>query len=1242
MRALVFLSIQFENVESENKMIFQTLVECLLKQFRDPDDALAMNAMNTLMREIKHDLTEAFMMSRPLVDRYSSLFWESRSFFDFLLKISKLPLDKEHFAMRPDNDTLLLKEKLSTCQEELNIKAKKLDDCQRQNKLLQDAKDRRGKVGRSVEESETVLTEALERSDALNKELKRLQAANASLQKQLDQCKKELEELPSQNESEDTKVLRENITRLKKMLHDCEEENKVLKEDDKLNHNLKKMLQDCEEENKVLKDDNNKLNGTLKGQQPYIEELEMKQKILNDKNDQQRDTIANCSSYITKLQKLLKQCADYFSTLEGDLAPELSGSITESLAALDLLPSRAPGPIQSDAMEGIDHDTGIRSSVNISELDDSSTKSIDFHGQTLRRWENELLNCQSKLVACQRDLMASDAQKYKCDIQLEYCTKNLEACKSEKAECEKHLEAYKKKYEDCREALSYLEPKYKALEKVLNVSGETSEPQDALNASTPTIEEMTQDADLQSIKGSSLLSLEYTPCPKPACQNEKIEIEKQLKACQTQLHEYRSEEYQLEAKWAREADAISQELGKERLVHLLTTVKSFYNNLPGGWQEHASSQIEGDLTMANVFREQLKKLETQLEWVKVQPDSLAEVLLEQVPDCLKEIAQKAQLPMDQAFAEVISSRLKVYDKMSVLFPNLENWGDQVPLDLQALQNANKLYTDIEGEDWLEKTAVLYRYLGRSFLDMKSITLIYIDKLKWDDPEWLQKVTSSTHDIQAEMDCLENIFRQHSSFLPPAMKAEQDDGKRRKMYISWIEHIMSSLDSFYAHIVKEYKKDMTAETEPEWFKKSVSWMEAMMVEVDSFCTDITKKYNPHGNDPQWFNKSVSWLKRLLAVLDDFYEHFVRAHNVEIAFNDPERFEKSVSWIRGMGDRLRANDAIVKELTQLTPEIECANVWDWKVNFVKKYNALLSHAPSKSSRAKPYDKSEKLVKDCEKLAKKFKFQLNKESFYNDVLDAVRRVESDLKTYLGMDDTTAFRARVEEIFQNAAAQYDMPRPTDPGATLEEHVTRYFAAVHSRWRVEKVDKADMTEEEGWTPLYHQWLQYFRLDEGTPKETFLEKLRESGGGGKRTSGEAFDVSGEKKIKLGENWSLIEIQNLIAALYRELFTLKWQYLNKVVPPTSAELTQNLARKLSFLERIKTKKTRENVLLQAYGDYVKFDLGLWTSKPEMFDAITSVNSILSESMKYTLEHLKRMMNEQDEKMMHGEVCAQPKK
>lgn len=215
-------------------MIFKTLVECLLKQIRDPENSIALNALQTLTREMKQDLTQAFLLSQPLVERHSLLFWESRSFLDFLIKLQKLPSHVEFFPKPPcqrkegrcdpglDPSERVLKQQLEEIQEQLR-------QCLQEKKHLQ---DQLTQLQQNIESGQTAL--------------QRCQAKNETLHTQMNKLK-QTHETHMQQKSAELKTVIAQLDLTRDRWQECEEKFRgCLEKVDKLEDYSRDLFKICE------------------------------------------------------------------------------------------------------------------------------------------------------------------------------------------------------------------------------------------------------------------------------------------------------------------------------------------------------------------------------------------------------------------------------------------------------------------------------------------------------------------------------------------------------------------------------------------------------------------------------------------------------------------------------------------------------------------------------------------------------------------------------------------------------------------------------------------------------------------------------------------------------------------------------------------------------------------------------------------------------------------------------------
>lgn len=72
-------------------MVLKALVESILQSYREPNNLLHIQLLQTLKRDVAQDVTDAFMLSQPLVNKHPDLYRNSTSFLDFLFKLCDAP-----------------------------------------------------------------------------------------------------------------------------------------------------------------------------------------------------------------------------------------------------------------------------------------------------------------------------------------------------------------------------------------------------------------------------------------------------------------------------------------------------------------------------------------------------------------------------------------------------------------------------------------------------------------------------------------------------------------------------------------------------------------------------------------------------------------------------------------------------------------------------------------------------------------------------------------------------------------------------------------------------------------------------------------------------------------------------------------------------------------------------------------------------------------------------------------------
>ncbi|GFQ78710.1 uncharacterized protein TNCT_350341 [Trichonephila clavata] len=176
----------------ENTMVLKALVDAILQSQRDPYNLLHVQLVQTLKKDISHDVTEAFTASQRLVDQYPELYRNSSSFLDFLFKLCHVPSPPQ-------------------CQEEnvhktwaaKETELESLKETLRKRESLYDIEKRDYEAQISIWKEKTLQYEAQIRS--LQEHLSRYDVEIKNLQDQLINCQKELQHcLDGQNEPDRT------------------------------------------------------------------------------------------------------------------------------------------------------------------------------------------------------------------------------------------------------------------------------------------------------------------------------------------------------------------------------------------------------------------------------------------------------------------------------------------------------------------------------------------------------------------------------------------------------------------------------------------------------------------------------------------------------------------------------------------------------------------------------------------------------------------------------------------------------------------------------------------------------------------------------------------------------------------------------------------------------------------------------------------------------------------------------
>lgn len=446
------------------------------------------------------------------------------------------------------------------------------------------------------------------------------------------------------------------------------------------------------------------------------------------------------------------------------------------------------------------------------------------------------------------------------------------------------------------------------------------------------------------------------------------------------------------------------------------------------------------------------------------------------------------------------------------------------------------------------------------------------------------------------------------------------------------------------------------------------------------TIVENNYTVPCDDKDWFEKGllhIETTKHKFEVNDRLINCLMQLTPDLLENNHPNKCE----WKTKFVERYKLLEKTAKSLHGTKPVNTLNSILEhfndnakefrdednWLFCYIHKLEETFNHSPEYKCKIKrtlhPYE-NDTLLKQCENVAKHFNIPFQKKSFYNDIVSflqnhranslAFEKLKQDLNKYFTtFINISSIVTYIQGVFNNVLTQNNIPvkHPVCPNSTFQTHVEFYLSAAiqdsvkkvdtdwtryYNEWLSELNLNADTPktqfaskillikdQNEQWFHLYKQWLEELNFECTTPKENFLQKLKLYKTRDKRKV-ESFEASSEKKLKLADNYTEIEIKNLFFALYKEYFTLKWNHLKNNLP-NQDEIIVKLKQKLKILEDLKP--SREGTLFKLCLKYVKLDLAVWTYETNIFlENITSVDSLLKKCMMETEEYLLRMIKE----------------
>ena len=266
---------------------------------------------------------------------------------------------------------------------------------------------------------------------------------------------------------------------------------------------------------------------------------------------------------------------------------------------------------------------------------------------------------------------------------------------------------------------------------------------------------------------------------------------------------------------------------------------------------------------------------------------------------------------------------------------------------------------------------------------------------------------------------------------------------------------------------------------------------------------------------------------------------------------------------------------------------------------------------------------LYAECEKFAQYFQITLNPTTMHDELNLRIRTI---LKVITVAD---TFERQIENFRQNLIEKEEISAQ-NKNQELNNLLIKwklFYDRLLEKFQFDSnLDKENFIsklstvkqEYDDYNEFYEKCLEILKIDY-TSKEVFLDRLQEKMNTLKRTHSDSDER--EKKRK-SETYSLIEIQNLFDALYKEYFHMRWEHYNTACPKETV-IIERLKEKLDLLEQIKVNH-RLSGLLKILLQYVEMDLTVFTDEIKTFSDIVSKDDLLETTMKTTEKYLEDLM------------------
>lgn len=1176
-------------------MVFKALVEAIIKSKVNPDDSLSQSVVSTLSRELRNDLIQAYDLSRPLINKNKTLFTESNSFLDFLLKLNQLPTVSSYKTNEDTHSVNLtaLENKLQECKQSLS---NKLDNMKQKNDNLVE------KIDEYNREKDKLFNELQEK----NKKINALDTEIRQLREKLDQ--KEDENLKSEYYVKQVDNSGEKFTyacnsrktarpiTLPFLQEPMMEQSTSFLPNTTSSINMFPPIASQSNFTSIpfsqAIPQNNQM-GQLQMDQNYSQNSNDDEhlKSLEDANKKLTDEVENLKREIETEKNLNKKSLEQYSKLESRLNIEkekyenLEKQSNEKIEKLTSTQQELENCIKNEKkckemMQKLENESECEKSLK------NKIEELNLQVKNLKTLESDLKTCQAKEINLEREKEECIRSKEELENQIDKYKAQIEKLENEnKNDREKTL----------LDTIKTLSNKIKELNQNLNE-------QKSLNAiSNEKNEELERNlhekiTELQSIQAelNEYKSREQTN------QDHIEELKNEIDKCKNSPN--RSENY----KQRKHSSKLQKNREKNRII--LQQFREKYKN-KDDVEDSFIREFDRQNDVLMQVDEQCQKLKTEADLVDVTPENFANQvinILNQNPNYfakLEKIANLASLKNDD----------NLIAQLEIIFTNYSKYKTVI----------EQINCDLTVETLPEKIISVFQFL-------KNI-VINFNPQSAQDKNWFSKFEEMLPFLTKALELFKSVYSE----------TIQSDKSLKE---NWMENYTlidkNSLDNLkeYETILQETSNlflNYPIENNDEW---KASFQKRCKI-LFEFASNFFSFNSENFKNPNYVDDSLN-------EVTDFLTQFATFLNFEIF--------KNSEWMK-----LLIRDALnfISQLRSKYPYDD--NFENWKIimlnNLELSQDDVSESKNSKSTLMRKTANKRHLVleKQCKSLLRNFYVlkRFNYKTFETDMMksDFVTKCNENfnlsrhLEAYFDIKNVTFsdIFSKIDTSFSTLNTKLNIPIPNKSSfidkITFENHFHAYYTEIMKYVETLQNDLLQFNN------FYRDWSKKLK-QESSSKQQFLEYLMNVlKNKQKRAFVDRNDEEGfEKKCRLSESWSVTEIQTLFYMLYKAYFKLKFNELENRIPNIE-EIRQEIIRKLEILEKItsnyrsdKIHNIRENELLNTFEEYVYYDLEkIVGEKKRLSHEELSKDQLLDQCMAKTKKYLEMLFEKKCQEVNDNE-------